>query len=377
MQAALALRSRQRIAWQSEVVHADVGIALAQEAADRPLQHRHPVFRRWQVGGIDPALGLEPRRQMRIGIERDAIGAQLSYLGDGAREGLGRLLGQPVDQVGVDGLVAQLSGAAHQIAHAVVGLNAVHRLLHLGVKVLHAEARPVESQAAPGGQALWGGGAWIHLDGGFRPGGQAESLLQHGHHPRQLVIAEEGGGAAAEVQLRHALPCPQRLGVQVDFDLQCVQVLGGPLMVAGDDLVACAVVAHRFAERDVHIDGQRLLAAHHGPFGALRQRPLVISGGEGFHEAVSRRVRGVPGARNIEASQKLNRKGRRALGLDIGHGRMVPNTPDPDLIWLKTGSRCQFKNTLPLENDHVPTWPARPRLAPVRHRQARHNSPHD
>ena len=57
------------------------------------------------------------------------------------------------------------------------------------------------------------------------------------------------------------------LGSGIDLGLERAQVIGGALVVAGDDLVAGAVVAHRFAERDVHVHRQRRRG------GTLRAQP--------------------------------------------------------------------------------------------------------
>lgn len=57
-----------------------------------------------------------------------------------------------VDQVGIEGLEADLSGGVHQIAHPVEGLDAVDGLLHHRVEILHPEAQPVEAGLPQGRQ---------------------------------------------------------------------------------------------------------------------------------------------------------------------------------------------------------------------------------
>jgi hypothetical protein len=83
------------------------------------------------------------------------------------------------------------------------------------------------------------------------------------------------------------------------------------LVVLGDDLVAGAVVAHRFAERDVHVQRQR---RRRPPW---RRRHAVASAcgtrrPEGLDEAVGRGVRGVAGP-------GTSRRRSRLFG--ISHGR--------------------------------------------------------
>ena len=87
VQPALAFGSGQRITGQCEVVHADVGIAVADEADHGASQHLHPVVGRQQLLDHDAPLRLEALRQVGVGNQRDAVGPQLGDLGDGAGEG--------------------------------------------------------------------------------------------------------------------------------------------------------------------------------------------------------------------------------------------------------------------------------------------------
>jgi len=92
-------------------------------------------------------LGLETLGEVGVSVEGDAVGTQRPHLLDRAREALRRLLGQAVDEVGVDGRVAQLAGALHQSLDHPERLDPVHRILHIGVEVLHADAHAVEAEA--------------------------------------------------------------------------------------------------------------------------------------------------------------------------------------------------------------------------------------
>ena len=118
-----------------------------------------------QVGVGDAALRLEALRQVGVGVQRDAVWPQFADLLHRAREALGRLLRQAVDEVGIDGAIAQFARALHQVANALEGLHAVHGLLHVGVEVLHAEAQPVEAERAEVRQARRRDGARVDLDG--------------------------------------------------------------------------------------------------------------------------------------------------------------------------------------------------------------------
>ena len=112
---------------------------------------------------------------MRIGVQGNAVRSQLADLHDRSREALRRLPGKPVDQVGVDGHVAQAAGALHQLANHVEGLDAMDGLLHIRIEILHAEAEPIEAEGAKVGQAVGRHGARVHLDRHLGVGRQAES----------------------------------------------------------------------------------------------------------------------------------------------------------------------------------------------------------
>ena len=207
----------------------------------------------------------------------------------------------------------------HQLAHLLQRLDAVHRLLHLGLNVLHAEGHTVETQAAQVLQALVGDGARVDLDRILALGQKIEALAQRLHHARQLCIAQEGGRAAAEVQLRHRLAVAQRRGDQRQLMRHRIDVRIRPPVVAGDDLVAGAVVAHRLAERHMHIHRQRPARPGHHTGRQLRQRLQVLLRPEGLHEPVRRGIGGVARPGHIHAPQQLFVQ-RRGVVRPLGRG---------------------------------------------------------
>ena len=77
----------------------------------------------------------------------------------------------------------------------------MHGLLHVGIEILHAEAQPVESDGAQRSEASRCHGSRIDLDGHLDIAGQIEDILQRRDEPLQLVIRQEGGRTAAEVEL--------------------------------------------------------------------------------------------------------------------------------------------------------------------------------
>ena len=123
------------------------------------------------------------------------------------------------------------------------GLHPVHGLLHQRVKILHPKAQAIETQLRQVLQALGIHGARVHFDGILAPWCKAEMAPQHDHEFSQLRIGQEGGAAAAQMQLTDTLPW-------ADMSHQCkglphAQGSAGrrrPFVVFGDDLVAGAVV---------------------------------------------------------------------------------------------------------------------------------------
>jgi hypothetical protein len=302
---ALALGLRQRVAGQREVVHADVFVAARHEGGNGiGVQVQAHVGGR-DVGAVDAALRLEALRQVRIGVQRDAVRAQLQHLLQGGVEaGLG-LQGQAADEVQIDRGEAQFAGILHQLLDLLEGLHAVHRLLHARIEILHAVADAVEAQLLQMRQARAGHGARVDLDRCLDARQPVEGLAQTGGQPAQLLVRQEGGCAAAQVHLRHRRPPPEVTGPELDLGVEQLQVFGPALMVLGDDLVAGAVVAQRLAERHMDIDRQRSGLAR--TLVTLHQRRLVLCGSMRLDEAIRRGIAGVARPRRPEAVQQGGR----------------------------------------------------------------------
>ncbi|MNT71604.1 hypothetical protein D3C72_2101050 [compost metagenome] len=73
------------------MVHADVGIALLQEAINGGTEQTDARGAVRQIRFIDAALRLEAFGQMRIGVQRNAVRAQRHHLLDSASERFGGL----------------------------------------------------------------------------------------------------------------------------------------------------------------------------------------------------------------------------------------------------------------------------------------------
>jgi len=79
-------------------------------------------------------------------------------------------------------------------------------------------------------------------------------VLAHRFHQLvHLLMRQEGGRAATEVQLCDLSRTAQRSRLHFDLFGQVIQILGRASMILGNDLVAGAVVADRVTERDVEV----------------------------------------------------------------------------------------------------------------------------
>ena len=301
-QGAALERHAQIIFRQGEVVHADVLVAGAVECLDGQLHHGHALGLVGQILALDEALGPEAFGQVGVAVDGHATREQLRNAAQGAAEAVERLFGQAVDEVDVDGFEVQRVGVFHQRHNHFFGLDAVDGHLYLGVQVLHAQADAVEPHLPDVGQPGVVDGARVHLDRAFGVLLQADGVVQRAQQLGQLVVAEEGGGAATQVQLRNAHILVKMGGVEGDFLLERMKIGLGTGVVPRADAVAGAVVADRFAERDVdiHRDGLPRLAQR-----AVVQPPGLLLGIERFGKVVGRGVGGIPRSRLVEDANLL------------------------------------------------------------------------
>jgi hypothetical protein len=110
------------------------------------------------------ALLFAQPRHVRVAEQRDAIRMQRQNLLDGVREARRRLERQTVDQVHIDAVEAECARGRDQITRGLERLNAPHRFLHFGMKILDAQTQAIESEAAKRFKMRDGGDARIDLD---------------------------------------------------------------------------------------------------------------------------------------------------------------------------------------------------------------------
>jgi len=134
-------------------------------------------------------------------------------------------------------------------------LQAIDRSLHRRVKVLQADADPIETQFAQQSHGRPIGLARVDFDAVVAGivVQQIEVFAQVRHQLAQFVVAEKGRRAATEVQLLDFLCGVEVAGDQLDFLFQALQIRLRPAAILGDDLVAGAVVADGVAERNMHV----------------------------------------------------------------------------------------------------------------------------
>ncbi len=230
-----------------------------------------------------------------VGEDGHTIGAELHHLLQGALEGLQPLLGQAEDQVEVDPGVAEPARVFIEPAGLLQGLDPPHVALDLLGEVLDPHADPVEAELAEQGQLARGGHHGIDLQ---RHLGVGEHLEPRGHlgpEPLQLILGQEGGGAATQVELAQASAMGQMGADQVQLLRQDLDVTIRALLPPGHHHVAAAVGAHLTAEGDVDVERERLISAQGvGP----RQ---VLGVGLWPHVGAPLRGRGVAGVAGARA----------------------------------------------------------------------------
>ena len=286
------------------MVHADVLVAGLAELVDRQSQQVQLGFRRRQVFGVDPVLGLEQVGQVGVAVDRQPVRTRFQGDVQGAREALQGLLGQAVDQVHVDRAEAVFAAGLDDAQGLLHALDAVHRLLHHRIEILHAQAGAVEAGLAQLAHFGRGDEARIQLDRAvhLRAAGEGEVPAQHVHHLGDLLRVQEVGRATAEVHLLDLAVAVEHRGGQRDLAVQPGQVGLPARLVAGDDAVAAAVEARAGAERDVQIQRNRardrIAIAGRGHLAQLR---LAEPG----RELRRGRVRGIARPRHVVALEQL------------------------------------------------------------------------
>ena len=322
IEGAFALGPGQFVVGFGEVVHADVDITGRRQPFAGGLQDVQLGLGRRQLVGVDAPLGLEALRQVGVVEHRQPVRAEGQDLVQGAGEARHALEGQPIDEIDADGAETLRPRRLQHRQGLGLGLDAVHRLLHLGLEVLHPQAHAVEAQPPQQGHALGVRLPRVDLDGVLanlvvRQVEPAPGLV---HQLAHLVLADEGRGAAAPVELIHP-PAPVEEGaLHLQLAVNPVQIGLGQAAVLGRHLVAGAVEADRVAEGDMEIERQ-------GPAGLVAPRAgrPVLRRAETIVKLHRRRIGGVAGAALVVAADQVQVK------VDtLVNGHQCPPSQRPD-----------------------------------------------
>src|ERR1700730_7548274 len=163
VQRAVLLRNGELVPRLRKVVHTNVeiaGLEKLEQAHAEDLKFFH-AFR--EMRGEGALLLLQPRH-VRVAEEGNAIRSESKNLIHGVGKSVCRLVGKAVNQIDVDAIKAEFARGEEQVARHFVRLNAMYRLLHIGMEVLNAHAKTVEAELAQSFEMLAGGHARVDLD---------------------------------------------------------------------------------------------------------------------------------------------------------------------------------------------------------------------
>ena len=246
-----------------KVVHADENIATLSQGLDAILQHIEFFFAAGNDIGVDTALRFEDMRQVGVVVEGKAVGVEGQDRVDGGFDAFGVLVRQAVNQIDADGFEPCFAGGIDDFFGFIVALDTVDCCLHFGIKVLNADAHAVEAELAEHEDGFAADFARVDFDGVFAVGNQLEVFADHVEDAFELVVAQEGRRAAAEVELRELVSPAQMRCQQFHFFFQILDIGIGTAFVFGNDFVTAAVVADGIAEGNVDVERKGFVERAH------------------------------------------------------------------------------------------------------------------
>src|SRR2546429_346355 len=199
---------------------------------------------------VDQILGLAPDR---IALFSYAIRSESKNLIHGVGKSVCRLVGKAVNQIDVDAIKAEIPRGEEQVAGHFVGLNAVHRLLHIGMEVLNAHAETVEAELAQSFEMLAGGHTGVDLDANFTVGVEMEMLFRKCEQVLDLFGRQVRRCAPAPMELDYGAILRDAAADAFHLPLQHVKIGWCDAFVLLDNDVACAKEAEAFTEGNVHV----------------------------------------------------------------------------------------------------------------------------
>src|SRR6266478_7647235 len=182
------------------MVHADVeiaGLEKFEQAHAEDFEFFH-AFR--EMRGEGALLFLQPRH-VCVAEESDAVRGESENLIHGVGESDCRLVGKAVNQIDVDAVEAEIARGEEKVARHLVGLDAVHSLLHIGMEVLNTHAETVEAELAQSFEVLAGGYTRVDFDTNLAVGVEMEMLFSECEEILDLLGCQVGWRAAAPMEL--------------------------------------------------------------------------------------------------------------------------------------------------------------------------------
>src|SRR6266478_5947918 len=284
---AVLLRNGEFVAGLSEVVHADVEIPSLEkleQAYAEDFEFLH-AFR--EMCGEGALLFLQPRH-VRVAEESDTIRGEFENLNHGVGESDCRLEGKAVNQIDVDAIEAEIASGEEQVARHLVRLDAVHRLLHVGMEVLNAHAETVEAEFAQRFEMLARGYTGVDFDPNLTVGVEMEMFFCECEEILDLLGCQVGGSAAAPMELDYGAILRDALADALQLLLENAEVGRRDVLVFLNDDVTRAKQAETFAEGNVHVQ-------RNGGPGAvgLFVHPFEVSGAESVVPDRGGRITGI------------------------------------------------------------------------------------
>ena len=178
VQTALSLGHGQAVVGQGEMVHAYVHISCVLQHLQGHGKHAGFVLACGQSLYGNMPLRFEAGWQMRVTVHRQPVGAQGQDTVQSALPAGQGLQRQAVNQIQIDGAKTCAPRCLHQTVDGVNGLHAIDRLLHLRVKILHAQTDAVESHGPQAVQSFIVNRARVHLYSELAAGLPMKSRLQ-------------------------------------------------------------------------------------------------------------------------------------------------------------------------------------------------------
>src|SRR5260370_33407984 len=133
-------------------------------------------------------------------------------------------------------------------------LDAVDRLLDVGMEILNTHAEAIETQLAESFKMRAGGYARVDLDANLAVEIEVEMFLCKGEEILDLLGCQVGWGAAAPVELDYGAILGDAAADAFHFLFQDVKIRRGDTFVFLDDDVAGAKKTEALAEGDVHVE---------------------------------------------------------------------------------------------------------------------------